>query len=99
MASEAHCPPQLVPSECYTKLNLKADLLPGTKPILPTACFAYFLGQSLFENEEEGVTFQYAAKNAEWLPVRSQDELLTLHIICDKKPRHCFLITLLTLFH
>lgn len=96
MASEAHCPPQLVPSECYTKLNLKADLLPGTKPILPTACFAYFLGQSLLlyffiqKNEEEGVTFQYAAKNAQWFPVNTQDELLTLHIICDKNPAIVF---------
>lgn len=96
MASEAHCPPQLVPSECYTKLNLKADLLPGTKPILPTACFAYFLGQSLLlyffiqKNEEEGVTFQYAAKNAEWLPVSTREELLTLHIICDKNPAIVF---------
>lgn len=98
MASEAHCPPQLVPSECYTKLNLKADLLPSTKPILPTACTAYFLGQSLLlyfffyiqKNEEEGVTFQYAAKNAEWFPGRSQDELLTLHIMCDKNPAIVF---------
>lgn len=42
------------------------------------------------KNEEEGVTFQYAAKNAEWFPGRSQDELLTLHIMCDKNPAIVF---------